>query len=172
MNTAVGPKRQTQKVGKAGSFINQMMGNNQTLPEAGQYATIMYYTDRKVAFVKEVKDNGVVVMQYCSTSADRSKGNLTEGHQEWIHTPMEGTEYELTWFRGKWRIVRTQIKFVDKSMSWHRLREEHPDVYTEIYSDDTGWPCKEVAGFTKMQKIYQPVSIIFGKSDYYYDWSF
>jgi hypothetical protein len=38
--------RQKTKVGVDGSLMNQLMGNNSTLPKVGEGATIMYYSDR------------------------------------------------------------------------------------------------------------------------------
>ena len=35
--------RQKTKVGVDGSLMNQLMGNNSTLPKVGEGATIMYY---------------------------------------------------------------------------------------------------------------------------------
>jgi predicted helicase len=52
-------KRQSRKVGVAGGFINQMMGNNDTLPVVGEGATILMYSDREAHEVIEVSDNGM-----------------------------------------------------------------------------------------------------------------
>ena len=38
--------KQKRKVGVAGGFINQMMGNNSTTPIVGEGATILHYSDR------------------------------------------------------------------------------------------------------------------------------
>ena len=46
--------KQSAKIGIAGSFINQMMSNNSTLPEVGKEATVMHYTDRSCYEVIEV----------------------------------------------------------------------------------------------------------------------
>ena len=40
-------KKQSRKVGVAGGFINQMMGNNSTTPKVGEGATILMYSDRE-----------------------------------------------------------------------------------------------------------------------------
>lgn len=163
---------QKQKIGGAGSFINQMMGNNSTEPKAGDYATIMHYTDRTVAYIKEVKLNGIVVLQHCNTAADKSK-SLGEGHQEWIHTPVEGSEYEIKYFRGKWRNICRSFELVDYDNKPARtIKVEFPEIFDELYPNNSIWPVKEIAGFSKKKTSYQPISIIFGRADYYYDWSF
>ena len=35
-------KRQTRKIGVAGGFINQVMGNNTSIPKVGEGATILH----------------------------------------------------------------------------------------------------------------------------------
>ena len=50
-------KTQKRKVGVAGGFINQMMGNNSTLPVVGEGATILMYSDRHAYEVIEVSDD-------------------------------------------------------------------------------------------------------------------
>jgi hypothetical protein len=159
---------QKQKVGGSGSFVNQMMGNNSTEPKAGEFATIMHYTDRSVVLVKEVKPNGNVVLQRCRTEADRSK-RLVEGHQDWIHIPVEGTEYTIKYSRGKWREI---FEYFELIMPVRTLKAEFPEVFAELYPDNSVQPVKEIAGFSKKKTSYQPISIIFGIADYYYDWSF
>ena len=50
--------RQKTKVGVDGSLMNQLRGNNSTLPKVGEGATIMYYSDRSAYQVTWVSDCG------------------------------------------------------------------------------------------------------------------
>src|SRR5690606_29571793 len=38
--------QQKAKIGQAGSFVNQLMANNSSIPEVGKGATVLMYTDR------------------------------------------------------------------------------------------------------------------------------
>jgi hypothetical protein len=53
--------QQRAKVGVAGSFHNQLMSNNATLPEVGKGATELHYTDRTCYEVIEVSEDKMTV---------------------------------------------------------------------------------------------------------------
>ena len=171
--------KQSKKVGVAGSFINQMMGNNSSLPVVGQWATILHYTDRSVCKVVEVsKDGKTCKVESYEASADKSMlqegQNLPMGHQCWKFEPTGGIS-TIVWFRGKWRTVSNSIVFTDEFIEkcptfspWRSLTE---DQKNEIYQGQV-WPQKVVEGITRAKKEYSPVSILFNTCDYYYDWSF
>jgi hypothetical protein len=77
--------KQTQKLSNAGSFFNWLMSNNDSVPVAGEFATIMSYSDRDVVRVHSVSDCGKKVrLEVLETIADLSK-NCQIGHQNWIH---------------------------------------------------------------------------------------
>ena len=78
--------KQTKKVGAAGSFINQMYGNNNSIPVVGEYCTFLHYTDRTIGIVREIKDNTVVI-EGCETIANKNTKNDI-GHQNWVHNPV------------------------------------------------------------------------------------
>jgi len=46
--------KQNRKIGVAGGFINQMMGNNSSIPVVGKGCTILHYSDRSAYEVIEV----------------------------------------------------------------------------------------------------------------------
>ncbi len=51
-------KRQTRRVGVAGGFFNQLMGNNSTEPVVGKGCTILMYSDRDPYQVIDVSEDG------------------------------------------------------------------------------------------------------------------
>jgi hypothetical protein len=94
-------KIQKYPLGIAGSFHNQIMANNSSLPEVGKGATELRYTDRAVYDVIEVsKDGKTVKMEYLRAKADPSK-NWQMGHQDWV---FEKTNHFTTvvWRYGAW----------------------------------------------------------------------
>lgn len=166
---------QKSKVGVAGSFINQMMGNNSSTPKVGEWATILRYTDRSVCKVVGVTKGGKVcrVEHY---SAKAANSNSPIGHQDWEFEPTGS--YSTYFYRyGAWYSVSEQITFTKE------FEEKHKDAHfsfsnaltheqrMEIYQGDP-LPQKVVEGITVKKNIYSKISIIFGKCDYYYDWSF
>jgi hypothetical protein len=179
---------QRKKVGVAGSFINQMYGNNATAPKVGEFATIMHYTDRSVVKVAEVSEDLMTVkLEALRTSADLSHGPLAMGHQCWKHEPT-GDVYTIQYRparkgskdqSGKWCRVGRTIEFTKEfRMAMEDLyqteyfvskmpAEEKQELYAgEVYLQNV------VEGKTKAKTTYTPLSIIFGVCDYHYDWSF
>jgi len=49
---------QSRQIGVAGNFINQVMGNNCSVPVVGEGATILHYSDREAYEVIAVSDCG------------------------------------------------------------------------------------------------------------------
>ena len=177
MNTI---KKQRMKMPKGGSFQNWLMSNNSTLPKVGEYATIMSYTDRDVAIVREVSADGMqCVIEDCHTVAKRGQdGNyLPMGHQCWEHTP-SGHKKTLRWYRGKWCIVGREIVFteefrksIDSEFIGIHLHKNNPELLKQVYGDHH-MPINVVPGVTREKKTYAPMRILFGACDYYYDWTF
>lgn len=173
--------RQKQRVGVAGSFINQMRGNNATLPEVGKGATEMHYTDRTCYEVIEVSDDHQTVkLEVLDAKADLTKTG-GEGHQNWILEPT-GRFITVVWRRDAWRTRQEVVTFTkafrDK-VEAEQSEKMFPDwrkalgdeQFKEIYGDNIR-PVKVVDGITKKKFEYSKISIIFGSKDYYYDWSF
>lgn len=83
-------------------------------PVVGMGVTILYWTDRHVGTIVKVVSKGspLVVDEIHftedTTVADKSKGDLPMGHQDWVHTPnpngpvMVGKRGR----DGKWYIAR------------------------------------------------------------------
>jgi len=172
--------KQTKKVGTAGSFQNQIMSNNSSIPVVGQGATQMHYTDRTCFEVVEVSaDNKTARLMYLEATCDKSLP-CEMGHQNWIFQPTDRF-VTITYRNGAWRTIGSEITFTeafykecnDKGFDYPAkyLRSSYPDKFKEIYGDDV-WPKNVVTGITEAKKVYTKINIIFGRKDYYYDWSF
>jgi hypothetical protein len=169
--------KQTQKLSQAGSFFNWLMSNNESVPVAGEFATIMSYSDRDVVRVDSVSSCGKKVrVEVLDTIADLSK-NCQIGHQNWIHNST-GRFYSIEYRRGAWYSVGNTIEFTNEfresipsaSIACY-LRNNNPELFEQIYQDDV-WPTKVIEGITKSKKVYSKTRILFGCSNYHYDWSF
>lgn len=174
--------KQTRKVGVAGSFQNQMMGNNSSRPIVGKGATILMYSDRYAYQVTWVSDCGTKCrinkadMKYIGTSYGDERYEYI-GHSE-------GLGEEIVWKGTKgWCRVMNDIKYEPK---FERLLNKefgrrwfgfHADKLAKemgvdnLFNPDT---CRLnlVKGFTKPITRYSSVSIIFGLMDEYSDPSF
>lgn len=166
--------RQKAKVGVAGSFINQMMSNNATLPKVGEGATELHYTDRTCYEVIEVSDDyKTVKLERLEAKADPTKQN-GEGHQNWILEPT-GQFITVVWRHNAWRVKSNVVKFTkefiekaDKFSLSLCLTEEQRKA---VYGDDVH-PRNVVEGITRAAVEYHKINLLFGVKDYYYDWSF
>jgi len=176
--------RQKQRVGVAGSFINQMMGNNSILPEVGKGATLLHYTDRTCYEVIEVSaDYKTVKLEALDAHINPEyvaslNGADCIGHQNWILEPT-GRFCTVVWNRGAWRLIGNEITFTKEFIakaeaaghSWSISKMLTDEQRKEIYANDIR-PQKVVPGITKKKTTYTKVNLIFGRKDYYYDWSF
>ena len=166
---------QTKKIGVAGSFINQMYGNNNSTPVVGEYCTFLHYTDRTVGIVRKIEKN-IVTIELCNTVADTTfKTDI--GHQFWKHEP-SGNMQTCIYKNGAWKSVSNTIVFTKEFIAnipsayigiW--LKKNNPELFSKIYNDNIR-PNEIIEGVTKAKKEYNKVSIIFGVCDYYYDWGF
>ena len=168
-------KRQRARVGVAGSFFNQLMSNNSSVPEVGKGATQLHYTDRSCYEVVEVSNDGKTVkLEHLDAEWDKNKWG-GEGHQNWILKPT-GRFATVVWRHNAWRQKGTEITFTKEFREKYegeacyatRLTKEQRAA---VYDGDV-WPRNVVEGITERKTIYQKINIIFGVKDYYYDWSF
>jgi hypothetical protein len=177
--------KQKVKVGGAGSFINQLMGNNSTLPKVGEGATIMYYSDREAYQVTWVSDCGTkckinpAIMEYVGSGY---------GDEKYEYRGYRDCSEEVVWYRGSWCIVHEKVLFEPKFIEM--MNEKHgttlwydEEVNAEtksmgltetVYNDVDYGPYlnKVIKGVTKAKKSYEKISIIFGRIDKYRDPSF
>jgi len=170
-------KRQRAKVGVSGSFINQMMANNATLPKVGEGATQLHYSDRTCFEVIEVSEDGKTVkLEALDAVCDKTK-TCDIGHQNWIFNPT-GRFVTVVWRQNAWRIKSRKIvytkEFVDKAERqgfYAPARALTPEQHTLIYNNEV-WPQSVVEGITREAFEYPAIKLLFGVKDYYYDWSF
>lgn len=172
--------KQTKKVGVAGSFINQMMGNNTSRPEVGKGATLLHYTDRSVCEVVEVSEDGMTAkLETLQAVHDKNlPGGI--GHQNWTFE-QTGHFFEVVYRKNAWYSVGREIYFTKEIINEAEeagffspclyLKKNNPEVFEKIYEGNT-WPQNAVEGFTKSRVKYNKREILFGAKDYHYDWSF
>jgi len=170
--------RQKSKVGVAGSFFNQMMGNNAILPEVGKGATVLHYTDRTCYEVVEVsKDYKTVKLEALEARYNdqiHKNGSAPMGHQDWILEPT-GRFATVVWKWGGWKtkhkVVRFTKEFIASSKFEALARNLNDEQREAVYGGDVR-PKNVVEGITEEAFEYNPIKLIFGRKDYYYDWSF
>ena len=185
--------KQSRKVGVAGGFYNQLMGNNATAPVVGKGMTELMYSDRHAWEVLEVSDDGLscIVDQYKPKRAD--KNGMSEC-QDYIYDELYGRPKKLTWRNKKggcwcWetkeiRVIPKIQKMLDEKSDAYFTGDQIKEVfgektYNEIYRinepDGEGTyekGLKHVEGITKEYTNYDKVSVIFGVKREYYDFSF
>jgi hypothetical protein len=170
--------KQTAPVGVAGSFFNQLMSNNQSVPVEGEWATIMSHTDRSVVkCVKVSADSKRATVESMNTTADVPEGEtLPTGHQCWRHEPT-GQKYDIVWKWGGWKVESNPIKWCKSYIE--KLRDEQnkdfpiipDDVREQVFGDHVHMR-NVIEGITERRKEYRSINIIWGVCDYYYDWEF
>jgi len=174
-------KRQSRKVGVAGGFINQMMGNNSTLPVVGEGATILMYSDRHAYEVIEVNEDS----SKCVIRAMNFKfiGDSYGDERYTYSSDVDGETATIEWSNKKqcWGSTGTSIE-IQKSLRDKLVKEygygwsdylpvsydslvdgEKNGIYTKL---------KLVKGITKEYKNFHKTSIIFGVMEEYRDPSF
>lgn len=164
--------QQRSSFNEGGELFNRLMGNNATLPVVGQGATELMYSDRYAYEVVEVsEDMKTVRLEELDAKA---KPGSTMGDQNWILTPT-GRFKTIVWRHGSWKVKSRRVRFVkdillkagESSVSSILSQEERDRVYNgECY------PQNVITGLTEECFEYSKISIIFGKRDYHYDWSF
>jgi hypothetical protein len=175
--------QQRAKVGVAGSFHNQLMSNNATLPEVGKGATELHYTDRTCYEVIEVSEDKMTVkLERLEARIDpeylkQLKGGDSVGHQNWVFDPT-GQFITVVWRQGAWRIKVRKIKFTKDIIETaiavgfsSPARILTPEQHDAVYANNV-WPQNVVDGITRETFEYPKIKLLFGVKDYYYDWSF
>lgn len=167
--------KQTTKFTGSGSFLNFLMSNNSSIPVIGKGATILHYSDRSVAEVVEVSEDGkTCVIEHLEAYADTSK-TLGNGHQEWIYKPT-GQFQTITYRNGGWKVKKDGVAFTKEFEQANKGAFSLANCLTDeqrlaVY-DGAVWPKNVVEGITRAKTFYSPINILFGQKDYYYDWSF
>ena len=167
--------KQKAKVGVAGSFINQMMSNNSSLPEVGKGATVLHYTDRSCYEVIEVsEDKKTAKLEVLEARWNKELGGGC-GHQNWILEPT-GRFCTVAWRNGSWKFKHNVIRFTKEFKKKHEDAHSYALLLTDeqrqaVYCGEVR-PQAVVEGITEKAVEYSKVKILFGCKDYYYDWSF
>jgi len=174
--------KQTRKVGVAGGFFNQLMGNNSSVPVVGKGATILLYSDREayqVTYVSDCKTKCYIapaIMKYVGSGYGDEKYEY-QGYREYHE--------EIVWRDKKgWCRVINDIKYepsferiLDAKYNGRHWFGYHADDTAKemgvnnLFDAETG-RLNIVQGFTKPIKRYSSVSILFGVMDEYRDPSF
>lgn len=173
-------KKQKAKVGGSGSFFNQLMSNNSSIPEVGKGATEMHHSDRSCYEVIEVSEDGKTVkLEALDAKFDNTKQG-GQGHQDWILEPT-GRFFSVTWRNNAWRIIGKEIVFEEafvkecasKGINFIglHLRKNDPELADKIWGGEVH-PKNVVEGCTREKATFNKINILFGVKDYYYDWSF
>jgi len=178
-------KTQTRKIGVAGGFINQMMGNNTTTPVVGAGATILMYSDRDAYEVIEVSNDGnsCVIREMDTTFVGSGYGDERYTYKSNPENHTKNLEWNSK--KQKWgevyfttEIIKSLAKSYDKKYGYgwlDILLEENGLTYDEMRTseyDFHGKQLKLIDGLTKQYKNFNPISIIFGVMEQYRDPSF
>jgi hypothetical protein len=164
--------KQTRKIGVAGGFFNQLMGNNGTYPIVGKGATMLHYTDRDAYEVVWVSDDfkeckiAPCVVEYekdgsgYATPTGKIYGdNLTT----------------VRWRNGSWKMVHEYITYTNSFIEimdakcgkgnwygWDAL-----DVIDGLFNEEGR--LNLIDDVTRKAKKYSKISIIFGSYNHYRD---
>jgi hypothetical protein len=185
-------KRQTRKVGVAGGFINQMMGNNTSEPVVGQGATLLSYSDRHAYETIWVSDDGLEckIRKMICTFVGSGYGDERYTYE----SDPEGSTYHLRWNpkRNKWQKVFKVVKMMKARLKelqskygvWKWTDGLMPEFGVTIdditYNEDDPqynpasayYQYKLIPGITREYEEKYDVSVIFGIMDEYRDPSF
>jgi len=174
-------KKQSRKVGVAGSFQNQMMGNNSTTPTVGEGATILSYSDRHAYEVTEVSKDGLscTIRNMDTKSIGSGYGDERYTYHSNENNPTTNLEWDAR--KKSWVKVYYNVEII-KSLA-NKLYKQYgygwsdflPVKYDDLIDGEPmgiNTKLKLVEGITKMYKIKSKVSIIFGIMEKYRDPSF
>jgi hypothetical protein len=178
--------RQKQPINH-GNLINRIMGNNDILPEVGKGATLLHYTDRTCYEVIEVsKDFKTVKLESLNAKIDpeylaKMNGRDVMGHQNWVFEPT-GHFSTVVWRHNAWRSKSKVVTFTKEFIAMcerntkkgeYLAYAKHltPEQHEQVYGNDVR-PQNVVEGITFEKFEYHKLNLIFGRKDYYYDWSF
>jgi hypothetical protein len=170
-------KRQKRKVGVAGGFINQMMGNNSSTPVVGEGATELMYSDRHPYEVVKVSDDGssceIREMDYEFIGS----GYGDERYK--LKSNPSGFKKTLEWNerKGCWcyitysvEIIKSLDRKLTKQFGMWSVLDNLPNGVTkkDIYNEN-GEGFKLIEGVTKRYKNRNKISIYFGQAEKYQD---
>ncbi|GEM_PF-1410264 len=174
--------KQSRKVGTAGSFQNQMAGNNSSYPVVGEGATELMYSDRYPYEVISVSDDKTKCTIRSMKAIYCGSGYGDEQYTYESNPDGHTTNLEWNEKKGKWGRVTEQVEIIKalrkklvKEYGWLEWSKFLPNGITvdELFEgqDNKGLDTdmKLIKGITKTYKKFNPISIIFGYADKYRD---
>lgn len=169
-------KQKQSKLGHhTGSFMNWIMSSNSSMPEIGMGATELHWTDRTPWEVIDIsRDGKKVTIRSMSHDALPEARQIGCGHQEWDIKPNpDGEVRTLEWKWGAWRYKTSQHIITEQ---WEKANDSN----REYMSKDDYWAWRNYTSenkhlFPELFKLkyeWNQMRIVFGRAEYYYDWSF
>lgn len=174
-------KRQSRKIGIAGGFINQMMGNNISEPIVGEGATILMYSDRHAYEVIEVSED---LTECVIREMDHKFIGSGYGDERYTYSsnPKNST-LRLRWNPKKctWQKIFKEVHFI-KSMA-AKMQKQYGWGWVDVLCEEKGIDKKDlynkdhhylllIEGISKEYIAKYDVSVIFGIMEEYRDPSF
>lgn len=157
---------------ETGSFTNHILSSVANGPVVGEGATILLWSDRRAFEVTWVSDD----MRKCKIQRYKVKRTDNLGMsdcQTYKYDELEGDEMELVFYRGSWRSMGREIRFVKGLIDDYKSSREAHELYVSKGGQYNGaFPCTEIEGVTKEHKTYSKMNIIFGVKDEHFDYSF
>lgn len=177
-------KVQSRKIGVAGGFVNQMMGNNCSEPIVGEGATELHYSDRSPYEVISVSDDKLscVIRGMSTTYTGTGYGDEQYTYQsnELNHT----RDLEWNSKKGQWcsvgysvEVIKSLSNRLHKEFGWDAMKNlPNGLTWANLYPNPTEDLCyqtmKVIPGVTKRYKNFTKISISFGYMNKYQDPSF
>lgn len=176
-------KRQSRKVGVAGGFFNQLMGNNSSEPKVGEGATILMYSDRYPYEVISVSEDGSSCVIRSMDTKYVGSGYGDESYEYFSNKDNPTKTLEWDDKKSCWGEVTYRVELI-RALS-DRLWKEHgfdmwknlPNGLTRkdiVDGEENGayTQYKLIKGVTKEYRNFHKISILFGSMDKYVDPSF
>ncbi len=172
-------KRQTRKVGVAGGFFNQLMGNNSTEPVVGKGCTILMYSDRDPYQVIDVSEDGnkctIQAMNYkfVGSGYGDERYELSDNPNGYTRN-IEWNDKKKTWGSVGYevRVIKARVNeyFKKYGYGWGEVfMKDYNLTNEELYKEPGSRECTLIKGVTKKYKTFSPISIIFGEASKYRD---
>lgn len=148
-------------LGEGGSFQNQLMSHNATLPVVGEYCINLLYSDRIAYRVAEVSKDRL------KCKVRRCKVEVLDFYAEvYKEVGLEDQVIELSFRSGNWYILGEEV-VLTKEME--KLANENGKEYKRIMRESGAWKDGHVnpfvvEGVTRVRKTRTKVNVVFQSS--------
>jgi len=164
-------KQKQTKLSHTGSFINWMMSSNSTIPEVGKGATELHWSDRTPYEVLEVANEGKSAL--IRQMGYRASRQMQMGEQAW--ELFSEPENESIWVHWKWNAWRTKNSrwyktdkfWEDLEANKQTMEKEELQIWLDSMENKADFP-----EYYEFHTEWNVKKLLFGKAEYYYDWSF